>query len=256
MLSPLLRFAEPMPPTPEGSFGVTEPAKANSLGCPADFPGAVDRHERWAAGRAADHQSALHDVIGREIAAGVDLRRSRAVYVAHLLMRARDQQSGNGKPMLRTLTRLPPALRPRETEPASSKVAPAAIVADTPVPTMAARRTDIESQSAAVDLHRRSSGQKCRAGESQCSKSGFRQSSAIAVKQALCNCDGMAVGIDQGRHRSECEPLKGPEGTRRCGRRLERAPVEIERAAAGAFGDTSAVQRSATERIVSRPDAG
>ena len=53
-----------------------------------------DRHEAGAACRAADDQRTLNNVISREIAAGVDLRRARAVNVADLLMHAGDKESG------------------------------------------------------------------------------------------------------------------------------------------------------------------
>ena len=56
----------------------------------------VDRHQGWAARGAADDQGVLNDVIGREIAAGVDLSVARAVDVADDLIRAGDDDAGGG----------------------------------------------------------------------------------------------------------------------------------------------------------------
>ena len=112
----------------------------------------VDRHQAGAARRAADHQRRLNDVVGREIAAGIDLRRAPAVDVADLLICSRDENA-RGWLLFVMFTRLAPD-ESDETEPASSSVAPLATVAVTPAPIVAAPDGRLEAQRArAADGH-------------------------------------------------------------------------------------------------------
>ena len=57
----------------------------------------VDRDEAVIPRGAADDQRALDDVIRRQIAAGIDLRRACAVDGADDLIRARDEQARGGR---------------------------------------------------------------------------------------------------------------------------------------------------------------
>ena len=76
-------------------------------------------------------------MIGREVAARVDLCGAGAVDVADLLMGAGDEDAGCAVLLFVMFTRLAPD-ESAETEPANSRVAPLATVAVTPVPTDAA----------------------------------------------------------------------------------------------------------------------
>ena len=68
--------------------------------------------------RAADHQRTLNDVVGREIAAGVDLGRARPVDPADLLIRARDQTDRPPRVLVLVMSARPAAAVPRaDTEP-------------------------------------------------------------------------------------------------------------------------------------------
>ena len=75
--------------------GFPESARPEPRGLPGDCPRRRWRRSSQAPGssRASDDERALNDVIGREIAAGVDLRSAGAVDVADLLIRARDENA-------------------------------------------------------------------------------------------------------------------------------------------------------------------